>query len=202
MRFGARLLHAPVKTGIRSFAGNMVQRRQNSSNAFTEELMKKFGLTTPIHTTPAPDLNKYLDNMASPEAKAHGEALKARIADINSRLASAMKAKPVNWEEYEKTVGYPGLVSMLKERLDSFEATKFSSPYQQELQTRFAEIIEEAEALTKQAQDANKELEARLNELEQQSSWEDVTIAEALERDPAIKREIEQDIEKGHFWVQ
>eukprot|EP00960_Hanusia_phi_P067500 766643-Hanusia_phi.AAC.6 len=163
--------------------------------------MKKFGISTPVHNTPPPDLNKYLENISSPEARAVGEALKAKIAESNARLSQALKQKPVDWEEYENTVSYPGLVSMLKERLSTLEVSKFSSPYQQELQAQFAEIIQEAEAVAKQAEDATKELKARLEDLEKNSSWEGLSVAEALERDPAIKREIEADIEKGNFWV-
>jgi len=75
------------------------------------------------------------------------------------------------------------------------------SPFTAELESGFAKLITEAEAVAVDSEKAIIDLEQKLMDLRAASDWENMTFDDQMDLNPTIKREIAQDLENQKWFT-
>jgi len=146
------------------------------------------------------DFGKFSDAVTSNEARLEVDSLRGMYFDMKTKQANeAKKSASIDWAMWESTIQRPGLVAAFKAAHQSVPALTCQSPFTGELETGFAALIKEAEDAAVASESAIKDLEGKLAELKAASDWENMTFQDQMEANPAIKREITQELE-NHKW--
>ncbi|PXF48543.1 ATP synthase subunit d, mitochondrial [Gracilariopsis chorda] len=132
----------------------------------------------------------------------------SKIRDIESELMQALDVKevPIDWEQWNIQIKYPGLVDELK---SLYEATpvpdiaETKKAIDDEIEAVFQPIIEEFSKMAKEAEAETAELEKRCEEITYlRDNIANLTVDEFLDKYPAVKKSIEDDIANNRWFVR
>ena len=136
------------------------------------------------------------------EAKERFLALKGRYEATLARVNSYPdKLQPIDWSYYTDRVSKPGLVEEFQKKYSSF-----SMPYPEDkTSAELAENEKEIEKLSletiKNAKEEAVALKEVLKTINAQKSFEDMTVDEYLDNKPALRVQMEKDIENYKWYV-
>lgn len=136
------------------------------------------------------------------EAKERFLAFKGRYEATLARVNSYPdKLQPIDWSYYTDRVSKPGLVEEFQKKYSSF-----SMPYPEDkTSAELAENEKEIEKLSletiKNAKEEAVALKEVLKTINAQKSFEDMTVDEYLDNKPALRAQMEKDIENYKWYV-
>lgn len=149
------------------------------------------------------DPSKWLSGEGAPQVRA--ELARIRQAEDEAIEAVTHEVPDIDWGSWQKEIAYPGLVDDLKAAHDSVPMPNFESE-RQRLQAEVNATFEPLLAKLKQhALDAEANAKAYKQRLEEISTLHDgvatMPIDEFLEKYPAVKKSIEDDVKSNKWFV-
>ncbi|CDF39931.1 unnamed protein product [Chondrus crispus] len=190
-----RQLAVGVLRGTRDTAGSRVASRALATTAV--EKAAPAGQTERFKPT------DWFQEFQDPQIRSQLNSLR-ELEDDAIRMVSA-DATTINWDEWESSVKYPGLVKELKEIHENApvpDVTAEKEIFAKKLDELFDPILAEFAKLGKEAEETVVELEQRASEVTfLRDNIDTLTVDEFLEKYPTVKASIEDDIANNRWFV-
>merc|ERR1711998_115110 len=135
--------------------------------------------------------------LSSEAAKKELFALRSAHSELFDKLSSVPDApKDIDWEYWSTTIKTPGVVDGYKAAYSKIKFDALENPHIKEFDSSLGEMMKLAKAEEADADARIGELEAQLEALLTAVPTEDLTTADFLASNPAIKEEIDKELEE------
>lgn len=132
----------------------------------------------------------------------------SKIRDIESELMQALEVKeiPIDWDHWNTQIKYPGLVDELKSLYENTpvpDVTETRKAIDEQIDSVFQPIIDGFSKMAKEAEEETARLEKRCEEVTYlRDNLTELTVDEFLDKYPAVKKSIEDDIANNRWFVR
>ncbi|KAL3145748.1 hypothetical protein ABBQ38_015128 [Trebouxia sp. C0009 RCD-2024] len=147
------------------------------------------------------DWDSLESSIASEAGKRDLASLRSVWIDVQQKFDSmSQSSAEIDWKSYEKEVD-PEVLKMFKDSFSSLDFPMYdASALAKDAETKLDGIIKQAEELTAQSQKRMQELEKEIQECERaMEAVAHATIDDELAADPALAKQIDQEISEGNF---
>ena len=136
----------------------------------------------------------------TPDAKAEMDGFLRQMNEVTKGIESVSSKKEINWDHWQSTIRWPGLVDSFKDAASNVKVEKMQDTFSPELQKAFAEAAASLRASAQKSQQRVAELDSLLKEIEARPSGRLLTIEEAYKAQPEAAKEIEEEIKQNKWY--
>lgn len=149
------------------------------------------------------DPSKWLSSESAPQVRA--ELARIRQAEDETIDAVTGEVPDIDWAMWQKTIAYPGLVDELKAAYESVPVPNFEAERERmhaEVNAAFEPLLAKLKKHATDAEANSKLYTKRLEEISHlESNVAEMPIDDFLEKYPAVRKSIEDDVKNNKWFV-